>query len=122
MASAKRPSSSASGAVRLATRCASAGTGTFAGSPSGASASFQVFRAIFRFSSASWPARSVGLNSQNSSGSSWPCTIASPRPQAALISTTSGNPLSGSSVNMTPELARSEATIFWTAIDRATLR
>ena len=36
------------------------------------------------------------------------------------MNTTSRKPLSVSSVNITPEEARSERTIFWMVIDRAT--
>ena len=48
------------------------------------------------------PSRSAGLKTQNSSGSTLPCTRGSPRPHVALISTTSGKPDSVSRVNITP--------------------
>ena len=122
MATARRPSASASSSDRLAVSCSSTGTSARSGPPVDPETSFQVFRAIFRFRRDWWPVRSVGLKIQNSSGSSCPCTTASPSPKAPLMSTTSRNPLSGSSVNMTPEEARSETTIFCTATDSRTLR
>ena len=63
---------------------------------------------------------SSGLNTTYSSGSTAPCTTFSPRPQAALISTTLSKPVSVSIENITPEPPRSERTMCCTPMESAT--
>ena len=66
------------------------------------------------------PWRRVALCTHHSSGLTRPCTTISPRPQAPVTSTTSREPLSVSSVKITPAQARSLRTIFWTPTESAT--
>ena len=61
-----------------------------------------------------------GLKTVYSSGFTAPFTTISPKPQAALMRTTFGKPLSVSIENMTPAL--SARTIFCTPAESATLR
>ena len=79
-------------------------------------------RASSRGSARSAGSSSNGLKTRYLSGSTVPCTTVSPRPQAALITTTPGKPVSVSIENMTPEPARSERTIRCTPIESATFR
>jgi hypothetical protein len=68
------------------------------------------------------PRARVGLCTVISSGLTWPLTTVSPSPHDPVISTTSRNPDSVSSVNITPADARSLRTIFCTPTDSATAR
>ena len=63
-----------------------------------------------------------GLKTMYSSGLTVPCTTVSPSPQAALISTTRGNPVSVSIENITPAAPRSARTMRCTPTDSATFR
>src|SRR3546814_16453413 len=63
-----------------------------------------------------------GLKTTYLSGLTVPWTTVSPRPQAALMTMASGNPVSVSIENMTPEPDKSERTICWMPIERATSR
>ena len=68
------------------------------------------------------PRFSPSFQTKNSSGVTSPFTIISPRPHEALIRTTFGKPDSVSSVNITPEHALSERTIFCTPTESAIFR
>ena len=59
------------------------------------------------------------LSSTRSSVFTWPLTTASPRPQAALITSSSRRPLAGFAVNITP--AASASTICCTTTARLTV-
>lgn len=65
---------------------------------------------------------SAGFQTMYSSGLTAPCTAFSPRPQTALMTTTSGKPLSVSSVKAMPAPPRSLRTMSCTPIDNATAR
>lgn len=64
----------------------------------------------------------VGLKTIYSSGETEPCTIISPKPKDALITTTFLKPLSVSREKATPEAPKSLRTIFCTHTERPMLK